>query len=441
MQRKKWAGSISRRSFLKLPALLPLVSFNSALSDDQHHFQYEGVIGTSLDLVVSTPHPHLAQEARRTVLKEIDRLDRILNTRNPSSEICLLENERGGTQVSHELAEVLDAYEYWERRTNGVFSIYPEGIRTARNVDALGKAYIIDRAAEAVRKRCPSIDSLLLNIGGDITVWGRPWRIAIADPGSWYDNAAPFTTVDLQNAAIATSGTYARGAHLKDARSGQPFAITGAASVIAPDTVTANALATTVCLTHADHGIQLVEATAGAEAIFIATGLVETTSGFARLERREQIQTPPPTNWPAGYKLTITLPLTARHSSKRPYVGVWVENSSGRLVRILAFWANKSKYYADLSTLWNVTKGNVTQLHSVARATRQPGKYELMWDGLDQENRPVQLGKYQITVETNQEHGTYGKQTGTILLGEHPASITLPATANFDQVSVEYGPR
>jgi len=50
-------------------------------------------------------------------------------------------------------------------------------------------------------------------------------------------------------------------------------------------------------------------------------------------------------------------------------------------------------------------------------------------------------GTYRITVETNQEKGTYAKQSGTIVIGDTPASITLPATANFDAVLVRYGPK
>jgi hypothetical protein len=111
------------------------------------------------------------------------------------------------------------------------------------------------------------------------------------------------------------------------------------------------------------------------------------------------------------------------------------------MVRSLALWGNKYKYYPDLSTAWNLTGGNQKPFHSVTRATRPAGKYELVWDGMDNENRPVPRGTYRITVETNQERGTYAKQTGTIVVGDSPASITLPPTANFDEVLVTYGPK
>ena len=62
-----------------------------------------------------------------------------------------------------------------------------------------------------------------------------------------------------------------------------------------------------------------------------------------------------------------------------------------------------------------------------------------MWDGLDDAHKPVGPGTYRIVIETSQEHGSYAKQTGSIVCGNAPASVTLPATANFDAVSVQYG--
>ena len=282
---------------------------------------------------------------------------------------------------------------------------------------------------------------MLLDIGGDIVTWGRSSEIAIADQSAWYDNAAPIATIDLQNAAVATSGTYARGAHLTDSRSGQSRSSSVAATVVASDAVTANALATTLCLTSAREGLQLVESTPGAEAMRVASGVLQRTSGFALLERPSAPRPPASTNWPPGYQVTISLPLTASRSSKRPYVAVWVDDSSGKLVRVLAIWGDKSKYWSDLATLWDHLHGHVDQFRSVTRATRSAGKYDLVWDGLDNDRQPLPLGSYRITVETNQEHGTYAKQTGTIDLGDSPTSITLPATTNFDAVVARYGPK
>src|SRR5262249_51131928 len=151
----------------------------------------------------------------------------------------------------------------------------------------------------------------------------------------------------------------------------------------------------TLCLTEAHYGLNLVESTTGAEALLAARGgVLQRTSGFARLERPFLAQTPATTEWPAGYQLTVTLPLTSGRSKNRPYVAVWVEDSSGKLVRLLAFWGGQSKYQKDLSTIWNLVSRNQKQLHSVTRATRPPGRYELVWDGLDDQGKPAPLGTY-----------------------------------------------
>jgi FAD:protein FMN transferase len=431
---------MNRRSFLKLPAFLPFVLHGGAPPAGEHHFQYERVLGTSMDLIVWTPRSRDAESACRTVLEEIDRLASILDTRNPASEISLLETA-AGRAPSLELKEVFDAYDYWERRTGGVISIRPDGRDGPRNVDALGKAYIIDRAAKTVRITHPSIEALLLNIGGDIVTWGRRGQISVADPASWYDNADPVTTIDLADAAVATSGTYARGSHLKDARNGQALETSAAATVVASDAVTANALATMLCLTGCAYGFPIVESTPRAHALRVAGGIATRTLGFARLERPLPVQTPAETAWPPGYQLTLTIPLTAGRSSKRPYVAAWVEDSSGKLVRVLTVWGSKSKYYPDLTTAWNFLKSSQNQFKSVTRATRSPGRYDVVWQGLDNNNKPVPPGTYRITVETNQEHGTYARQSGTIVIGDSPATITLPATANFDTVTIQYGPK
>ena len=87
----------------------------------------------------------------------------------------------------------------------------------------------------------------MINAGGDIAVFGRPapdqpWRIAIENPLSM-DRI--LLTADLAGAgAVATSGSYQRGAHLVDPRSGDPTTALLSATVIGHDLAFADALAT-----------------------------------------------------------------------------------------------------------------------------------------------------------------------------------------------------
>jgi thiamine biosynthesis lipoprotein ApbE len=438
--------------------MVPVAGIRSARSDE-HYFPYDHVMGTSLDLVVWTSNAVAAQHAEAAVLEEVRRLTSVLNTRDPSSEISRLDAADRPVQ-SRALAEVLSAYDDWADRTAGTVSVRPRGANTPRNVDALGKAYIIERAVMAATAAAPGIDGVLLNIGGDIVARGRPCDIAVADPNAPSENATPLTHIRLHNMAIATSGTYARGAHLLDPRTGQPAALALSGTVVAADAVTANALATTLCLLGLGEGLQLVERTLGAEALGVGRdGVVGRTSGFSRLERQRASNVTALPDWPPGYELTLSLALTQGTASgggffgqggggrrrnsapRRPYVAVWIETTSGKLVRVLAFWASKAKYFSELSNFWNIAGRDRNLLYSTARATREPGKYQLAWDGLDEARRPTPPGTYRIVVETNQEHGVYAKQAGTIVCGNNPASLALSATANFESVEVRYGPK
>jgi thiamine biosynthesis lipoprotein ApbE len=434
---------LSRRSFFMLPMLAPLHGLATGTSDE-HRFHFDHIMGTSLDLAVWLPRhadsSNIAQRAAGVALAEVQRLSRILSTYDVTSEIRAF--EQGGPIRSTELADVLALYRSWEAKTCGVISLRPRGADSPINVDALGKAYIIDRASEAIRRSIPQLDGLLLNVGGDIVVRGRTFDIAVTNPAQAHDNAAALTNLVLRNQAVATSGTYARGAHLIDARTGEAPACTASATVFADDAVTANALATMLCVTDADEGLALVEKTPGAEAIRIAPdGLVLRTSGFARRERFQNVvQTA--SNWPAGFEVAITLTLIqADPRMDRSYVGFWVEDGAGKLVRTIVLWGNKKQYHNELTGLWKITGGDEALLFKVTRATRAPGNYRVVWNGLDDQGKPVPRGTYRIVVETNRWHGEYAKAVGTLACDSEPASVTLPGSVNYESIRMQFGPK
>jgi thiamine biosynthesis lipoprotein len=453
---------MTRRTFLAATALAPMGAMASIAegSTNQYHYHYDHILGTSMDLVLRARDAEVADRARNVIIEEILRLNAVLNTREPQSEIRMLESSSGAG--SCDLRAVLAAYEYWERRSDGLLSIRPAGKDTSLNVDALGKAYIIDRAAFAARKATPELSALLLNIGGDIVSWGDTREIAVTNPHESHDNSPPLTMLTVRNEAVATSGTYERGAHLINARNQCPALPGVSATVIARDAVTANALATILCVTDAEEGFRLVEATPGAEALRIGSdGGQQRSQGFPRMEKPRFIRTSRTTvaaDWPAGFEMAVTLVLKPGGSAfggrgggfggrggGRPlpllYVAVWMENAAGKVVRVLAFWANKPQYYREMSGFYAAMGRNQNLMYSLARATRRPGSYSLVWDGLDDQGKPVPPGTYKIVVETDQEHGDYAKQNGTIDCSDMPASLTLPATSNFEPVVVQYGPR
>ena len=78
------------------------------------------------------------------------------------------------------------------------------------DLGAIAKGYGVDRAAEVLRRW--GVRGALVDVGGDLYALGTapsgdPWRVGIRDPG---DPAALLGTVDVADAAVATSGTYAQ---------------------------------------------------------------------------------------------------------------------------------------------------------------------------------------------------------------------------------------
>jgi thiamine biosynthesis lipoprotein len=461
-------GHLTRRSFLSLPLFAPLAALRPKGAGTDHRFHYDHVLGTSLDLVVRAEKAASAERVESVVLGEIDRLSGILSIYSPLSEISRLDHSTGPFFCSRELFEVLAAYDDWRARTGGAIAV-ERGQQTLRlnpaqrtavrrtapigageavgalNVDALGKAYIIDRAVAAARRDVADIDAILLNIGGDIVVSGAAQVIGVTDPSAPHDNADPLTEVRLVDAAIATSGVYARGRHIFDPRSGATIATVASATVIAPDAMTANALATALCVVPASEGLALVQSVPGAHALLVThDGREARTSGFAWFERPRVVPAQARAAWPSGYELSMVLSLQSGDGgfrARRPYAAVWVEDMSGKLVKTLLVWGTHPRYLPELSSWWNIASRTYRRPYDLTRATRGAGQYQVAWNGLDDNGSPVPAGSYRITVEVSREHGFYCKQSGVIACADRPATITLRQTQEFDAVKVQYGPR
>jgi len=92
------------------------------------------------------------------------------------------------------------------------------------------------------------IKHIQINAGGDVVVRGgidenTPWNIGVRHP-DFADSIAK--TFEIFDGAIASSGTYERGAHIIDPRVGVPAVGARAATVIGPDAGVADALATAI---------------------------------------------------------------------------------------------------------------------------------------------------------------------------------------------------
>jgi thiamine biosynthesis lipoprotein len=151
--------------------------------------------------------------------------------------------------VSEEVRSVLLLCERLRRETNGAFDALAVPAPNGTNLDPSGvvKGWAIEHAAEILERNGHT--DFLINGGGDIAVRGmaapgRPWTIGIRHPHD--ANAVVATVAACGPFAIATSGTYERGAHIVDPFTGQPTADLASVTVVGPDLTFADAYATAV---------------------------------------------------------------------------------------------------------------------------------------------------------------------------------------------------
>jgi FAD:protein FMN transferase len=218
---------------------------------------------------------HRRLDQARLVLQHADD---VFSTWRPDSPVSRLRRgEITLAEVPPEVAEVMGACEAARRLSGGWFDPWamPGGFDPTGYV----KGWAAHRALAALDGL--AMHGALVNAAGDIACTGRQpsgdaFRIGIADP----DEPRRLAEIADLTGCIATSGTYERGSHLVDPRSGLPAARAASASVIGPDLGLADALATAIAVAGTD-GLDLAEPLAGYEALVIGwDGRRHSTSQF-----------------------------------------------------------------------------------------------------------------------------------------------------------------
>ncbi|MGZ3401620.1 MAG: DUF2271 domain-containing protein [Caulobacteraceae bacterium] len=423
------------RALMAAAALAPAAAEAQVWRLHQPH-----VLGASLDLAVVTADPVRALTAARAAGAEIERLDRVLSRWRPDSLFS-----QGG--ASEELEQVIAAADRWREATGGAFDARRGGFL---DLDGIAKGHVIDRALEAAR-RTPGIAGLMVDVGGDLRVWGRPpspdgWRVGVADPRRLQDNAAPDQVLRLAEGAVAFSGPGLRGPHVLG-RDGAASLISAAA--FAPTAADADALSTALCAMAPVEGLALVDRLDGFEALVIdADGRRHVSAGWRALSdghwaEPRLILAQAPSPWPADFRLTIDyeIPRQSNGRAQPPYVVVWITDAGGAPVRTLVAMGTDARFI-DENFIWWRRVGRVMGrgVDAVAKPTRRPGRYSLVWDGRDDKGQPLPQGRYTIHIEASREHGGHGYQTLDATLGAQATDVESSGNAELGPAAVHYGP-
>jgi thiamine biosynthesis lipoprotein len=176
--------------------------------------------------------------------------------------------------------QAIDLCRLYERATDGYFSAWIDG---RFDPSGLVKGWAIDRACSILDRF--GYRDYFVDAGGDVQTRGRnvkgaAWRVGIRHPVE-RDKVA--RVVLASGLAVATSGTYEKGEHIRDPHSGAPANAWLSFTVVGPDILQADVFAT-ACFAMGTAGLEFVTRVAGYEAYAIDRQLRATyTEGFDAL--------------------------------------------------------------------------------------------------------------------------------------------------------------
>lgn len=282
-------------------------------------------MGVPFKIILYAADEAAAKGAFEAAFARIAALDRILSDYDPQSELSRLSRTAGSgrkTPLSGDLWNVLARAQALARQTDGAFDVtvgpyvrlwrrarrqkqLPDDERLAQARNAVGynwlrldandrsaqlvrgdmrldlggiaMGYAVDEALAVLGQR--GITRALVDASGDIAVGDPPpgksgWTIGVVPLAA---DGTPSVTIKLAHAAVTTSGDAfqhveidgRRYSHIVDPRTGLGLSDQSGVTVIAPDCITADSLATATSVLGPQAGLQLIEGTPGAAALIV----------------------------------------------------------------------------------------------------------------------------------------------------------------------------
>ena len=286
--------------------------------------------GSQVSITALHPSGEVAQRAVNSALAELQTVEDVMSIYRPQSQLAVLNRRRVLRRPHLYLLEVLRQSEALSRRTGGAFDItvqplwdlYAEAKRagqapeaaairatqtkvdwrrvevspqqvllhgdgTAVTLNGIAQGFAADRAMAALRRH--GVRHALVNTGEIGTLGGKTpadaWTLGIQHPRR---ADAYVALARLAGRCLATSGDYAtsfshdrRSHHVFDPRTGRSPGAFSSVSVVAASALRADALSTAVFVLGLEKGLELVQSTPTADALFVLKdGRTLATEGF-----------------------------------------------------------------------------------------------------------------------------------------------------------------
>ena len=256
-----------------------------------HNFEHiELCMGTGFRFQGKSPLEYAesdhAVQLACAIMHEADNIFSLYKPESPLSQLAA--GKTSVAQCPPVVAEVWDACEIWEKRTDGWFSPFtPEH---TFDPSGLVKTWAARRAAESLLEA--GIADFTLNAGGDVLISDQAsgefdWRIGLSKPISIASaEAGALAVLNLKGTefrAVATSGSAERGAHIWNPKNLAAASDFVQVSVIARDLVEADIWAT-AAFAEGLNSMARIDREPGLEALAIlADGQIAATPGLAAL--------------------------------------------------------------------------------------------------------------------------------------------------------------
>ena len=310
----------------QLPLATLLASFLAASNPACQRYEFTGIeMAVPVRIVVYAPDNDTAKTASQAAFAKFRELNAVMSDYDPTSEVRRLSATSGSGQameVRDDLWKVLSYAQQMAQRSGGAFDVTvgpivrlwrrarrqeklpaPDRIAQAKasvghtavvldaanhtvsltkpgmwiDLGGIAKGYAIDAAMNVLRQH--GIRSALVDAGGDIGLGDTPpgregWVIGVAPLER---DAEPSVFLSLSNVAIATSGDSwqfveidgQRYSHLVDPRTGIGLTDHSSVTVIAPNAMTADGLASAVSVLGPTKGFELIDKYDGTAAFVV----------------------------------------------------------------------------------------------------------------------------------------------------------------------------
>lgn len=155
--------------------------------------------------------------------------------------------------------------------------------------------------------------------------------------------------------------------------------------------------------------------------------------------------------WDTSYELAVDYEIASQEGrrSHRPFVAIWVLDKAGNPVRTLSLQYNPPKGNRWLGDLREWIRGERARSQksggnladTAASATRNAGKYSVVWDGKDDAGKLVDQGTYTVCIEAAREHGTYQLMRKEVAISNKAFKQTLEGNVEIAGATIEYRKR